>query len=73
MGPPEGLGCWCQAVWGGHQLRGLGSWAPWCLVWDHNSHGKHVFIGKFTTTFAEMQKAFREGQVSWGAATGVGG
>ncbi|KAM5207446.1 copine-7 isoform 7-T7 [Hipposideros larvatus] len=35
------------------------------LVWDHDSRGKHDFIGEFTTTFAEMQKAFREGQAQW--------
>ncbi|KAF6287835.1 copine 7 [Rhinolophus ferrumequinum] len=47
------------------KLRGLGSWAPRCLVWDHNSCGKHDFIGEFTTTFIEMKKAFREGQAQW--------
>ena len=35
-----------------------------CLVWDYDSRGKHDFIGDFTTTFAEMQKAFEEEQVS---------
>ncbi|XP_073884174.1 copine-7 isoform X3 [Macaca fascicularis] len=34
-----------------------------CLVWDYDSRGKHDFIGEFTTTFEEMQKVFREGQV----------
>lgn len=38
--------------------------APQCLVWDYDSRGKHDFIGDFTTTFAEMQKAFEEEQVS---------
>lgn len=33
-----------------------------CLVWDYDSRGKHDFIGDFTTTFAEMQKAFEEEQ-----------
>lgn len=41
-----------------------GAWAPQCLVWDHDSRGKHDFIGEFSTTFEEMQKAFREHQVS---------
>uniref|UniRef100_A0A2K6LN00 Copine 7 n=1 Tax=Rhinopithecus bieti TaxID=61621 RepID=A0A2K6LN00_RHIBE len=36
-----------------------------CLVWDYDSRGKHDFIGEFTTTFAEMQKVFREGQAQW--------
>ncbi|XP_019498142.1 PREDICTED: copine-7 isoform X6 [Hipposideros armiger] len=35
------------------------------LVWDHDSRGKHDLIGEFATTFAEMQKAFREGQAQW--------
>uniref|UniRef100_M3Y7J6 Copine-7 n=1 Tax=Mustela putorius furo TaxID=9669 RepID=M3Y7J6_MUSPF len=36
-----------------------------CLVWDHDSRGKHDFIGEFSTTFEEMQKAFREHQAQW--------
>ncbi|KAM8776353.1 copine-7 isoform 2-T2 [Rhynchonycteris naso] len=36
-----------------------------CLVWDHDSRGKHDFIGEFTTTFAEMQRAFSEDQAQW--------
>ncbi|XP_045845456.1 copine-7 isoform X2 [Meles meles] len=35
-----------------------------CLIWDYDSRGKHDFIGEFSTTFEEMQKAFREDQVS---------
>ncbi|XP_045431796.1 copine-7 [Pipistrellus kuhlii] len=35
------------------------------LVWDHDSGGKHDFIGEFTTTFAEMQRAFAQGQARW--------
>nr|XP_034378989.1 copine-7 isoform X2 [Arvicanthis niloticus] len=34
-----------------------------CLVWDYDSRGKHDFIGDFTTTFAEMQKAFEGEQL----------
>ncbi|XP_045149807.1 copine-7 isoform X2 [Echinops telfairi] len=36
-----------------------------CMVWDHDSRGKHDFIGEFATTFQEMQKAFGEGQAQW--------
>ncbi|XP_053066381.1 copine-7 isoform X2 [Acinonyx jubatus] len=36
-----------------------------CLVWDHDSRGKHDFIGEFSTTFEEMQKAFGEDQAQW--------
>ncbi|XP_036159423.1 copine-7 [Myotis myotis] len=36
-----------------------------CLVWDHDSRGKHDFIGEFATTFAEMQTAFAEDQAQW--------
>nr|XP_004999472.2 copine-7 isoform X2 [Cavia porcellus] len=35
------------------------------LVWDHDSRGKHDFIGAFSTTFAEMQAAFAQGQAQW--------
>ncbi|XP_054566482.1 copine-7 [Eptesicus fuscus] len=36
-----------------------------CLVWDHDSRGKHDFIGEFTTTFAEMRRAWAEDQAQW--------
>ncbi|XP_059521534.1 copine-7 [Myotis daubentonii] len=36
-----------------------------CLVWDHDSRGKHDFIGEFATTFAEMQTAFAQDQAQW--------
>uniref|UniRef100_A0A8D2DGE1 Copine-7 n=1 Tax=Sciurus vulgaris TaxID=55149 RepID=A0A8D2DGE1_SCIVU len=35
------------------------------LVWDHDSRGKHDFIGEFSTTFAEMQKAFSDDRAQW--------
>ncbi|XP_024407283.2 copine-7 isoform X2 [Desmodus rotundus] len=35
------------------------------LVWDHDARGKHDFIGEFTTTFEEMQRAFKGGQAQW--------
>ncbi|MBZ3889020.1 Copine-7 [Sciurus carolinensis] len=35
------------------------------LVWDHDSRGKHDFIGEFSTTFAEMQKAFADDRAQW--------
>ncbi|XP_040135158.1 copine-7 isoform X1 [Ictidomys tridecemlineatus] len=35
------------------------------LVWDHDSRGRHDFIGEFSTTFAEMQRAFSEGRAQW--------
>ncbi|XP_004999472.3 copine-7 isoform X2 [Cavia porcellus] len=35
------------------------------LVWDHDARGKHDFIGAFSTTFAEMQAAFAQGQAQW--------
>lgn len=60
--PWEGRGCEAGAgPW--VRLRSLRSGAPQCLIWDHDSRGKHDFIGEFATTFAEMQKAFREDQV----------
>uniref|UniRef100_A0A8C9BJX2 C2 domain-containing protein n=1 Tax=Phocoena sinus TaxID=42100 RepID=A0A8C9BJX2_PHOSS len=32
------------------------------LVWDYDSRGKHDVIAEFSTTFVEMQNAFREDQ-----------
>lgn len=36
-----------------------------CLVWDHDSRGKHDFIGEFYATFREMQKISGGNKVSW--------
>uniref|UniRef100_A0AAQ5Y373 C2 domain-containing protein n=1 Tax=Amphiprion ocellaris TaxID=80972 RepID=A0AAQ5Y373_AMPOC len=36
-----------------------------CLVWDHDSRGKHDFIGEFYATFREMQKISSGNKVSW--------
>ncbi|XP_054426244.1 copine-7 [Pteronotus mesoamericanus] len=49
-----------SSLCGGDETRPLKG-----LVWDHDSRGRHDFIGEFTTTFAEMQRAFREGQAQW--------
>uniref|UniRef100_A0A8C9BTN7 C2 domain-containing protein n=1 Tax=Phocoena sinus TaxID=42100 RepID=A0A8C9BTN7_PHOSS len=35
------------------------------LVWDYDSRGKHDVIAEFSTTFVEMQNAFREDQAQW--------
>lgn len=35
-----------------------------CLVWDHDSRGKHDFIGEFYATFREMQKISSGNKVS---------
>lgn len=37
---------------------------PQCLVWDHDSRGKHDFIGEFYATFREMQKISSGNKVS---------
>uniref|UniRef100_A0A3P8SWC4 Copine 7 n=1 Tax=Amphiprion percula TaxID=161767 RepID=A0A3P8SWC4_AMPPE len=36
-----------------------------CLVWDHDSRGKHDFIGEFYATFREMQKISSGNKVLW--------
>uniref|UniRef100_A0AAX7TPA5 Copine VII n=1 Tax=Astatotilapia calliptera TaxID=8154 RepID=A0AAX7TPA5_ASTCA len=36
-----------------------------CLVWDHDSRGKHDFIGEFYASFREMQKISSGNKVSW--------
>lgn len=38
--------------------------APQCLVWDHDSRGKHDFIGEFYASFREMQKISSGNKVS---------
>ncbi|KAF6077160.1 copine 7 [Phyllostomus discolor] len=49
-----------NSLCGGDETRPLKG-----LVWDHDARGKHDFIGEFTTSFAEMQAAFRGGQAQW--------
>ncbi|KAL7979698.1 hypothetical protein Chor_004856 [Crotalus horridus] len=36
-----------------------------CVVLDHDSRGKHDFIGEFYTTFEEMQKATGGNKIQW--------
>ncbi|XP_043937782.1 copine-7 [Protopterus annectens] len=35
------------------------------LIWDYDARGKHDFIGEFTATFEEMQKAMGGNKVQW--------
>ncbi|KYO19500.1 copine-6 isoform A [Alligator mississippiensis] len=36
-----------------------------CMVYDHNSSGKHDYIGEFTTSFREMQEVADGNEVQW--------
>uniref|UniRef100_A0A7N5K776 Copine-6-like n=1 Tax=Ailuropoda melanoleuca TaxID=9646 RepID=A0A7N5K776_AILME len=36
-----------------------------CVVYDHDSSGKHDYIGEFSTSFQEMLQASSGGEVKW--------